>query len=180
MIIHTKENPKLEVSLPHSLDDPALTESEKEIYDRFVIEYLIDFDYLAAAIRVGYEGRIAVKMGSKFKYNTYIQRQIAEALVNRPEDPVATAESNEQRIINSLFKEANYKGPGSSHGARVSALTRLSVLCGMEKPNESRIHHDGVQEFRIKTEFDYSNLNDDQLEMVRKLLESQTDGDQSA
>ena len=179
MIVHTADNPYHEVPLPHTLEEPVLTQSEKEICDRFVLEYRIDYNYLNAAIRVGFEGDIAVRQSKRLKYHSYVQRQIAAALIAKPDDPKSFNETNEQRIINSLFKEANDRGVGSSHGARVSALSRLSVVCGMEKPIQSNVKHEGTQEVVIKTEFDYNRLGDDELEMVRKLLKNQIDGNQS-
>lgn len=179
MIVHTADDPCVDIPLPHTLNEPTLTASEKELLDRFVVEYRVDYDYLKAAIRVGFEGEIAKRQAVRLKFNSYVQRQIAEALIAQPDDPKCSAVNNEQRIINSLFKEANYKGSGSSHGARVSALSKLAGICGIEKPIESKVVHEGGQDLTIKTEFNFDGLDEDDLTMVRKLLEKQVNVDQS-
>jgi hypothetical protein len=64
-----------------------------------------------------------------------------------PGDPVAEAEYNRQRIKQQLMREAHYRGPGSSHAARVAALARLAAIYDLEAPKKTKIdieHRGGV------------------------------------
>lgn len=108
-------------------DDAAddLTPQECALRDAFVREYLRDYSAYRAAIRLGYKAGIAGEYAAKFMHEPYVLRKIAEL------------ESNNGNVIDSiksgLLREANFNGPGASHGARVSAYTQLSRIEGMDK-----------------------------------------------
>lgn len=126
-------------------EDP--TGPEKAIRDKFVEEYVKDFDAFHAAIRTGFLRDFASDYSSKFLGEPYVQRLIAEArrATVAPEDE--DIDSDKQEIINALRREANYHGPGSSHAARVSALSKLTAILGMDAPTRSineNIHRGGV------------------------------------
>lgn len=105
---------------------------EKQLRDLFINEYLVDYDSVAAAIRVGYGKPYAATFGTRFMNEPYVMREIRrrEGLVND-----ITSEDKEafkKRIIAGLVREANYRGPGASQSARVAALAKLASLNGMD------------------------------------------------
>ena len=125
---------------------PDLTAQERELRDLFVREYLVDFDSKAAAIRCGFVETYAEQYAAQFMGETYVRKRITELSHSTEEkDDKTKAEETKQRIITSLFREANYRGPGSSHGARIAALSKLASLHGMDAPTkmEQTITHKG-------------------------------------
>lgn len=123
-----------------------LTAQEKELRDLFVREYLEDFDAKGAAIRCGFLEGYAEQYANQFMNEMYVRKRIVELSkdVKKKDDDVCKAES-QQQILTSLFREANYRGPGSSHGSRVAALAKLASLYGMDAPTkvEQTIEHRG-------------------------------------
>lgn len=112
--------------------EPELTEREKALRDLFVDEYFYDRDPYAAAIRVGFMQTFARDEAARFMNEVYVRRQIKQReermLGNNPD----TDEFKKKMIEQQLLREANYRGPGSSHAARVSALAKLASLYGMD------------------------------------------------
>lgn len=131
--------------MDNAADDLEITEPEEErsysyrekaLRDFFVNEYLVDYDALAAAVRIGYGKSYAKDFAQRFMNEPYVLREIQrkEGLTNpETEDP----EASKKRIIAGLTREANYRGPGSSQSARVAALSRLATLHGMD-PAQSK------------------------------------------
>jgi hypothetical protein len=105
--------------------DDELTPQEMALRDAFVREYLKDYHATKAAIRLGYKSGIAGEYAARFMNEPYVLRRIADT------------ESNNGNVLDSiksgLLREAHFNGPGSSHGARVSAYTQLSRIEGMDK-----------------------------------------------
>ena len=159
----------------NDLSVQSLTDAEKELRDRYVKEYLVDFNYADAAIRIGYSKDMALIWAARFKYEPYVQNKVTEALLEEPDDPAAYSIAQQRRIKNSLFREANYRGTNSTHGSRVSALGKLADIYGMNAPIKSQVTHDGGQELLVKNQFDFSTLDDKERVLLRKLLEGQVD-----
>ncbi len=125
---------------------PDMTGQERELRDLFVREYLVDFDSKAAAIRCGFVESYAEQYAVQFMGETYVRKRITELSHSTEEKDDAEKEAaTRQRILTSLFREANYRGPGSSHGARIAALSKLASLHGMDVPTkvEQTINHKG-------------------------------------
>lgn len=156
-----------------------LTQPEIDVRESFVREYLIDYDYRSAAIRIGFHEGIAQHYARKFQYDPYVKRRIAEATTAQYDDPEAVKAQQRQRVLSSLMKEANYTGPGASHAARVSALAKLAQIHGLEAPtkSESKVIHEGGQDINVNHSFDFSKLDTDDLGMVRQLLTKQVERD---
>lgn len=134
-------------ALPGAIPIPDdMSPREKALRDLFVSEYLVDYDQLRAAQRCGFNYQFAVEYAKKFMDEPYVQQQInAVKFRDYPERDVA--EYDKKRIIASLMSEAHYKGPGSSHSGRVSALAKLAVIYGMDAPKkveQSVTHRGGV------------------------------------
>lgn len=113
------------------LQEQRLSDAERALRDRFVTEYLEDFNVFAAAQRVGYNDEYAKTWGPKLFHEPYVQRRIAEM---QKELDIDEKETHRRRIISTLYRESNYFGPGSSHGARVAALSKLSAMFGFDAP----------------------------------------------
>lgn len=126
-------------------DDPAtkvqstLTQSEMDLRDKFVVEYLKDYDALAACIRVGYTFAFAKEFSARFLSETYVLNKIKQLEVAAPLEAGEDDENAQRRkVYAGLWKEANYMGSGSSQSARVAALSKLSAFLGMDAPTRSQ------------------------------------------
>lgn len=113
-----------------------LSPKEKELRDKFVSEYLIDFDQTAAAIRIGFSASFAQTYAERFMTEPYVRKQIAIMQNAMAEDEKIEADMDRRRIRAALMREAHYRGPGSSHAARVSALAKLASIRDMDAPTK--------------------------------------------
>lgn len=128
--------------------DVAYTAKEQDERDRFVVEYLKDYSAFHAAVRIGYsDADMALQIAKDFLIEPYVARAISNAERARAlhlQDDESSFElpqgfaphkegDDKQRILSQLFKEAYYNGPGSSHSARVTALTTLAKLYKMDE-----------------------------------------------
>jgi hypothetical protein len=107
-----------------------LGDAEKAFRDKFISEYLYDFNAAAAYLRAG---------GARGKGNNHYAR--AHDLMSEPyvvfeirKTIDAAKESdliNRNRTLAGLVREANFHGVDASHGARVGALKFLAEIQGM-------------------------------------------------
>lgn len=95
--------------------------------ERFVAEYLIDLNATQAAIRAGYSAKTAVVQGSRLLTNANVAAAVAAARTKVAGKLEVTAD----RVIGGLLVEAEFRGEGASHGARVSAWGHLGKHLGM-------------------------------------------------
>jgi phage terminase small subunit len=105
--------------------------------ERFVSEYLIDLNATKAAIRAGYSGNTAQRIGSENLSKPLISAAIQKAKDERSK----RTEINQDYVLQGLKREAEREGEDSSHSARVAALTQLGKHLGMFK---ERIEHSGA------------------------------------
>lgn len=117
------------------LQADSLTEREKLVRDKFVREYLKDYDQYKACLRVGYSPAWAKEFAVRFMEEPYVLQQI-QNVQNQSEE--IDAETEKRRIKAALWREANNFGPGSSQAARVAALAKLSAFQGMDAPTRSK------------------------------------------
>jgi hypothetical protein len=111
--------------------EKVYTYRERALRDLFIKEYLVDYDEISAAIRIGYGKSYAREYAIKFMHEAYVQKEIkAQEIGGKADDP----EEMKKRIMAGLVREANYRGPGCSQAARVAALAKLASLNGMDKP----------------------------------------------
>ncbi len=130
---------------------PELTDAEIYQRRRFVAEYLKDHDGTAAAMRVGYMRSFAKVMADRFLSEPYVQRLISDNLNAQTEESRAKLKEQDvgehldpkDQVLAALLREALYKGPGSSHAARVSALKQLSSIYGLDAPTKTEVVHRG-------------------------------------
>lgn len=153
--------------------DVALSPREKELRDRYVDEFFKDFDWVAAAIRVGYPKAIAVTYAQTFMEEPYVRRAISEREKALASDPKKEEAETRRQIRNRLLAEANYHGPGASHAARVSALAKLASILDMDAPTKIKnetTHRGGVMMIPVaaQSEDDWETLaTQQQEELIR-------------
>ena len=119
-----------------------MSPAERLVRERFVHEYLFDFDPSAAARRVGFHGPEAVEAGRKLMDETGVQRMISERM--RQYDPAK--EVTMGRVLAGLMKEANDRGIGSSHSARVASYMGMAKIMALGETNktETNVNLGGV------------------------------------
>ena len=105
---------------------------------RFVDEYLIDFNATQAAIRAGYSQDTAKQQGSRLLTNVDVRAAIDTAIRERS----SRALLSQDAVLCGLLDEARYTGEGSSHSARVSAWAHIGKHLGMFI---DRVHATGQQ-----------------------------------
>jgi phage terminase small subunit len=106
---------------------------------RFVDEYLVDLNAIQAAVRAGYSAKTA--------------RSICEENLTKPDIRAAIVAAQEARqkrtqidadwALKRLKDEAEYHGKGSSHAARVAAITTAMKHLGMLNEKHQHTGLDG-------------------------------------
>lgn len=137
----------------------TLTKQERTLRQRFVEEYLADYDAIAAAIRLGYQEAFAQQYAKQFLSEPYTLRLIKE---KEAEFGILTEEDQHRRkIVAGLYREAyNRFNTGS---ARVAALTQLAKIVGIEAPVKTELKVEAEQQ-------DLSNLSMDELKQLHALM----------
>lgn len=108
--------------------EPEPTERERVLLDMFCTEYLVDFDDVAAARRVGFQDAFAEEYGKRFMRKAYVQKRL-RALKEAETDPKAEARYNKRVVLNVLREVATNKYAPSA--ARVAAAKGLSDVYGL-------------------------------------------------
>jgi cytochrome c5 len=129
------------------LMEPVLSEQEKQLRDRFVTEYLLDYDAWAACVRVGFLKSVAGQYASDFMQEPYVQREINRRQMGEDADPKGALKNKKRAVEMALLREAHYKGADSTHSARVSALSKLCNIYDMHgatKVKATVTHKGGV------------------------------------
>lgn len=149
------------MSEQESVLSETLSKTERALRARFVEQYLIDYDPLSAAIRIGYTNSFAEQYAKKFLSETYTLKLIADREVEMGLD---TEESKHRRkIVTGLYREAHSRF--NSGSARVAALTQLAKITGIEAPVKT------VQEVHVtegSPELEHLSLED--LELIKNKL----------
>jgi len=138
----------------------TLTKQERTLRQRFVEEYLVDYDAFAAALRLGYAEQFAEQYSRQFMLEPYVRKRIAE---REAELGVVTEEQqHRKKIVAGLYREAHSRF--NSGAARVAALTQLAKIIGIEAPVKT--------ELKLETpKADLSHLTlEEKLEIRRKLF----------
>lgn len=128
------------------LRERIYTARELALRDLFVKEYLVDHNQVAAAMRCGFNGQIAPQYAHQFMDEPYVQKKLAEAQSKLLDIDSDEGDIEKQRVIAGLIREANYRGPGSSHSARVAALSKLAAIFKLEAASTQLGEQSGVME----------------------------------
>jgi Terminase small subunit len=101
----------------------------KERRDRFIAEYIRDWDRTAAFIRSGGPFTTAGKQSWEYLHEPYVQNKLASLIKAMDEAELI----DNKTILMGLITEARFNGIGASHAARVTAWKTLAQIKGMEK-----------------------------------------------
>ena len=137
----------------------TLTKQEKALRQRFVAEYLADYDAFAAAIRLGYQEAFAQQYAKQFLTEPYTLKLIKE---KEAKFGILTEEDqHRKKIVSGLYREAHSRF--NSGSARVAALTQLAKIIGIEAPVKTELKVEAEQQ-------DLSNLSIDELKQFQALM----------
>jgi len=137
----------------------TLTKQEKALRQRFVAEYLADYDSVGAAIRLGYQEAFAQQYAKQFLAEPYTLKLIKE---REAEFGILTEEDqHRKKIVAGLYREAHSRV--NSGSARVAALTQLAKVIGIEAPVKSEVK-------LTETEHDMSHLTLEEKLAIKKKL----------
>lgn len=100
----------------------------KLLRDKFVREYIKDFNGANAMRRLGYKHSAVSVHASKFLAHPYTQWRLRKMMEELDEKSIITR----NLVLMGLVREANYHGVESTHSARVSALKSMARILGME------------------------------------------------
>lgn len=137
----------------------TLTKQERSLRQRFVEEYLADYDAVGAAIRLGYQEAFAQQYAKQFLTEPYTLKLIKE---REAEFGILTEEDqHRKKIVAGLYREAYSRF--NSGSARVAALTQLAKIIGIEAPVKTELKVEAEQQ-------DLSNLSIDELKQFQALM----------
>lgn len=137
----------------------TLTKQEKALRQRFVAEYLADYDSVGAAIRLGYQEAFAQQYAKQFLAEPYTLKLIKE---KEAEFGILTEEDqHRKKIVAGLYREAHSRF--NSGSARVAALTQLAKIIGIEAPVKSEVK-------LTEAEHDMSHLTLEEKLAIKKKL----------
>lgn len=112
---------------------------------RFVEEYLIDFNGAQAAIRAGYSESSAKEIAAENLTKPNIKAEIDKRTAEVSERALITKEM----VIQGLLNEAQEYSEGSSHSARVSAWAHLGKHLKMFT---DKVEHSGKMQVDLMSE----------------------------
>lgn len=137
----------------------TLTKQERALRQRFVEEYLTDYDAFSAAIRLGFQEAFAQQYAKQFLTEPYTLKLIKE---KEAEFGILTEEDqHRKKIVAGLYREAHNRF--NSGSARVAALTQLAKIIGIEAPVKTELKVEAEQQ-------DLSNLSMDELKQLHALM----------
>lgn len=108
-----------------NLDNTAVA-----LRNKFVEEYLKDFDEYSACIRMGYNQVAAIQHGKFFMGDNYVLCKLMERRRTPPETETEQETADRQLVLDTL-REAASKG---SYHVRVMAVAKLAEILQMTKP----------------------------------------------
>lgn len=111
---------------------------KKMFLDRFVYEYLHDFNSSMAFIRAGGTAAHATTGGPESLRTAYVQTQLRNVTEMVDEEKLVTR----GEVIMGIKKEAHYFGDDGSSSARVRAWGMLAKIKGMDVPKAPELVND--------------------------------------
>lgn len=113
----------------------SLTADEIAIRNKFVDEYLKDYDPFAAALRCGFCSELATTYAKDFMNDNYVTWRISKLTFDKPitQDDDDELDVLERKVLEGFKREAFNTGAGSSQVARVAALKALHEFVAKRK-----------------------------------------------
>lgn len=115
--------------------EPELTAQEKELRNAFVDQYLVDYDPIRAALRIGFSSAFAEQYAKRFMDESYVAKRIS-AMQGVDLDEDAAKAYDSKMIRNSLVKELN--NPYTTGSARVAAVVALMKYHGIDSKTKEK------------------------------------------
>ena len=115
---------------PKYIYEPQPTEAQKALYDKFVDEYIKDFNGLQAAIRTGFNLTYAREYAPIFLGYPYVQRRIDE-LKSKPKEANVNHVDEVRQLVESTYRMVIASGDPK---AAVTAATKLAEMNGLMVP----------------------------------------------
>ncbi len=103
---------------------------QKVLLDRFVEEYIKDFDAVAAAGRLGFNFAFATEYAKTFMTTPYVRRQIIEKKLIPAEEDEEQKIRRHKTMIESTLIEVMNTGDAKS---RAIAASKLATIHGLDK-----------------------------------------------
>lgn len=116
----------------------------RALRELFAQEYVYDFRPVEAAKRCGFLGTSAKSAARRLLAEPAVQRLIKE----RQREFLSRVNINQDEVVAAFWREAHLDDVGSSHSARVAALTQVAKILGISKPEgtEVNVNIGGVME----------------------------------
>lgn len=139
----------------------TLSKAERALRDRFVGEYLVDYDALGAALRIGYSEAFARQYSQSFMLEPYVRARITQ---QEEKLGIATEEEKHRRkIVAGLYRIAG--GAKSAASAQVAAYSQLAKITGIEAPVKTQ------QEVKLtSTSPELGHLTVAELEQIKNMM----------
>ncbi len=122
------------------LENKALSEGERAIRERFVEEYLKDYDPFLACRRVGMKPALAAERSVAYLNDVFVLRAIKDRELTSPENGDRQAEQD-KNLVMSVLRQAAQTGPENT---RVQAASKLATILGIDKPAPSESLADSI------------------------------------
>jgi len=108
---------------------------------RFVEEYLVDFNATQAAIRAGYSKKTAYSQGERLLRHVDVAAAVEAGKAELAKLTLISA----KEVVAGLRREAEYHGDGASHSARVSAWGHLAKIAGATVEKHEHKHQGDIR-----------------------------------
>lgn len=139
----------------------TLTKAEKATRQRFVEQYLVDFDPVNACIRLGFQQLFADKYAKQFMVEPYTMKLLADKTAELGLS--SDEEQHRKRVIGGLYRIALNRFASAS--AQVAAYAQIAKITGIEAPVKT-------QEVLPKIgKTDLSKLSNEDLDVLEQMLE---------
>jgi len=125
------------------LREAKLDEADHLLRTEFVKLYLEIRSPYDACIKLGFMEAYAMDWAKQFMGEGVVRRLIAEA--DAAEDSDKASDDRKRKYRTWMEREATNRGADSSHGSRVTAISHLMKMEGMEAPREitATVEHKG-------------------------------------
>lgn len=142
-----------------NMTEETISLKKKVFLDRFVFEYLHDFNSSMAYIRAGGASSHATTGGPESLRTAYVQTQLRQVTEMMDVEKLVTA----GEILMGLKREANHYGDDGSSASRVRAWGMLAKIKGMDQPKPPPDEGDkgpkgGVMEIPAYTDVQWTEM----------------------
>lgn len=117
--------------IPRELAADELSDFEKQLREKFVTEYMRDFNEVNACVRMGYHISYAVEFGQRYMSEPYVLNLIADRKAKSDEAPDSEKERDRVLIMQTL-RRACQTGQTATQVQAAKILANLHGLDAIE------------------------------------------------